>query len=370
MAKRIGILTAGSDSPGLNAAIRAVGKAAEGIYGMEIVGFQDGFHGLVHDETIPVTLSGILTRGGTMLGTSRGTPYEVEDRGQLVDRSEQAVDTYHRHKLAALVCIGGRETQDTAFRLAQKGLNIITLPKSIDNALAETETTIGFSTAIQTATEAVDRLHSTAYSLHRIIIVEMIGRDSGWLTLGAGVAGGADVIIIPEIPYDVKKIADAILARARSARRFSIVAVAEGSVSKDTVEFFARSKTVNRMKRSGEAMDAVDQKLERIESRLTGNTIYLANRLEKYTGLQTRVTILGQLLRGGAPSSTDRLLATDLGTTCMRWVQAGQFGVMAGIQNGMIVPIPLEKVTGRHKQVPVDHGWILSAREVGTSFGE
>jgi len=369
MAKRIGILTAGSDCPGLNAAIRAVGKTAHG-YGMEVIGFQDGFHGLVHDEVVPLTLSGILTLGGTTLGTSRGTPHETLVQGQVADMSDKAVETYHRNKLDVLVCIGGRETQETAFRLMQKGINVVTLPKSIDNALAMTDSTIGFDTAIGTATEAIDRLHSTAYSLHRIIIVEILGRDSGWLTLGAGIAGGADVIIIPEIPYDVEKIADAVLSRSRSGRRFSIVAVSEGGISKETVEFFDRSKNVNRMNRQGEAQELVDQKLEHIESRLTGNTVYLANRLEKFTGLATRITILGQLLRGGAPSSGDRLLATNLGTVCTNLIRQGQYGVMVSAQGGQIVPVPLEQVAGTHKQVPLDHPWVQSARSVGTSLGD
>ncbi|NLG99869.1 MAG: ATP-dependent 6-phosphofructokinase [Chloroflexi bacterium] len=370
MKKRIGVLTAGSDSPGMNAAIRAIGKSATQSYGMEVIGFLDGFEGLVHDHTVKPTLSGILTAGGTTLGTSRGVPEETLVEGQVVDMSDQAVETYHRHHLDVLVCIGGRETQESAYRLMQKGINVITLPKSIDNALPLTDTTIGFDTALGTATEAIDRLHSTAYSLHRLIIVEIIGRDSGWLTLGAGISGGADVIIIPEIPYDLDKIVDAVQARHRSGRRFSIIAVAEGGISKETVEFFDRSKYVNQMYRSGEEQAQVEQQLETIENRLTGNTVFLANRLNLYTGLDVRITILGQLLRGGAPSATDRILATQLGTTAVSLIHKKHFGVMLSCQNGEIVPVPLEEVVGKKKPVPLDHPWIESARQVGTSLGD
>lgn len=370
MKKRIGVLTAGSDSPGLNAAIRAIGKSATQSYGMEVIGFLDGFQGLVHDNTVKPTLSGILTAGGTTLGTSRGVPEETLVEGQVVDMSDQAVETYNRHKLDVLVCIGGSETQASAYRLMQKGIQVITLPKSIDNALPLTDTTIGFDTALGTATEAIDRLHSTAYSLHRLIIVEIIGRDSGWLTLGAGISGGADVIIIPEIPYDLDKIVDSVQARDRSGRRFSIIAVAEGGISKDTVEFFDRSKHVNQMSRSGEEQAQVEHRLEMIENRLTGNTVFLANRLSLYTGLDVRITILGQLLRGGAPSAADRILATQLGTTAVSLIHKKQFGVMLSSQNGEIVPVPLEEVVGKRKPVPLDHPWIESARQVGTSLGD
>ncbi len=366
--KRIGILTAGSDCPGLNAAIRAIGKAAQGSYGMEMITFQDGFTGLLEDQVCPTTLSGILTSGGTILGTSRETLEEMP--GREGDKIEAAAATYQHHNLDVLVCMGGRETQESAHRLAQKGLNIITLPKGIDNDLAMTDTTIGFDTAMSTATEAIDRLHSTAHSHHRIILVEVMGRNTGWLTLGSGIAGGADVIILPEIPYDVRKVADAILARNRSGRRFSIVAVSEGGISKDTVEFFERSKHVNELNREGQERMLVDEQLNKIESHLTGNTIYLANRLEKFTGLDTRITILGHLLRGGAPTSTDRVLATNLGTACLRVINEGNFGVMVALRDGDVVTVPLGDVIGKHKPIPLTHPWIHSARMVGTSLGD
>lgn len=367
--RRIGVLTAGSDCPGLNAAIRAIGKAA-GSYSMEIIGFQDGFQGLVEDKVIQPGLSGILTAGGTILGTSRETLHEASASVKPSERGDAAEATYRRHNLDMLVCIGGRETMESAYQLSRRGLNVITLPKGVDNDLPMTDVTIGFDTAMGTATEAIDRLHSTAHSHHRIILVEIMGRNTGWLTLGSGIAGGADVIIIPEIPYDLQKITAAILERNRSGRRFSIVAVAEGGVSKDTVEFFERSKVVNKIIHEGEERLAVDEKLSEIESRLTGNTIFLANRLEKFTGLETRITILGHLLRGGAPSSADRVLATHLGTACVKFTSEGKSGVMIGLRDSDIVAVPLEEVIGKFKQVPLNHAWIESARRVGTSLGD
>lgn len=370
MTKRIGILTAGSDCPGLNAAIRAIGKAARTRYGMVIVAFQDGFQGLVNNHVVEPALSGILTAGGTILGTSRDTPTKMLTKGKPSDQTAKAIATYREHNLDALICIGGQETQAGALHLAQNGLNIITLPKGIDNDLVETDQTIGFDTALSTATEAIDRLHSTASSHHRVILVEVMGRNTGWLTLGSGIAGGADVIIIPEIPYDVRKISDAIFARTRSGKRFSIIAVSEGAISKDTVEFFERSKRVNRSHRIGEDQEEVERKLSKIENSLTGSTIYLANRLQAYTGLDTRITILGHLLRGGAPTAADRVLATNLGTISVRLAQEGIFGIMVSIQAGKTVAVPLEKVVEKHKEIPLDHPWIENARSVGTHLGD
>jgi ATP-dependent phosphofructokinase / diphosphate-dependent phosphofructokinase len=370
MTKRIGLLTAGSDCPGLNAAIRAIGKAARTGYGMEVVAFQDGFQGLVNNHVIEPALSGILTAGGTILGTSRDTPAKMLTKGKPSDQTPKAIETYHAHNLDALICIGGRETHEGAYHLAQQGLNIITLPKGIDNDLVETDQTIGFDTALSTATDAIDRLHSTASSHHRIIVVEIMGRNTGWLTLGSGIAGGADVIIIPEIPYDVRKISDAIFERTRSGKRFSIIAVSEGAISKDTVEFFERSKRVNRMNRAGDDQEAVERRLDTIENNLTGSTIYLANRLQAFTGLDTRITILGHLLRGGTPTASDRVLATNLGTISVRLVQEGVYGVMVATQGSKTVPVPLDKVVGRHKTVPLDHPWLENARRVGTHLGD
>ena len=239
MAKLIGILTAGGDSPGLNAAIRGVGKAAMNAYGMQVIGFRDGFRGLVENRMVQLdgsALSGILTIGGTILGTSRDKPDKMPIGGKLMDMTDAIVENYRTRHLDALVCLGGGGTQKNAYLLAQKGLNVITLPKTIDNDVSMTDVTFGFDTALTIATEAIDRLHSTAHSHHRIIVVEVMGHQTGWLTLGAGIAGGADVILIPELPYDVEKISRAILQRSAVGKQFSIVAVAEGAVSKEAAK--------------------------------------------------------------------------------------------------------------------------------------
>ena len=231
---RIGILTAGGDSPGLNAAIRGVGKAALGHYGMEFIGFRDGFRGLAENRTMQLdktTLSGILTVGGTILGTSRDKPHRMEINGQARDMTAEIVDVCRKNSLNVLVCLGGGGTQRNALRLVKAGLPVITLPKTIDNDVALTDATFGFDTAMGIATDAIDRLHSTAHSHHRIVVVEVMGNRAGWLALGAGIAGGADVILIPEIPYEVGSIAQAIRERSRHGTNFSIVAVAEGAMS-------------------------------------------------------------------------------------------------------------------------------------------
>jgi 6-phosphofructokinase 1 len=232
--KRIGILTAGGDAPGLNAAIRAVGKACLGEYGIEVIGVRDGFLGLIENRFLPLdrsTLSGILTVGGTILGTSRIKPHRMEVNGKTRDMRDLIVENCRKNRLDALVCLGGGGTAKNAVRLAEKGLNVINLPKTIDNDVALTDTSFGFDTALGIATEAIDRLHSTAHSHHRIIVAEIMGHRAGWLTLGAGIAGGADVILLPEIPYDVEKIAQAIGKRSKRGMNFSIVAVAEGALS-------------------------------------------------------------------------------------------------------------------------------------------
>ncbi|MGZ4964218.1 MAG: ATP-dependent 6-phosphofructokinase, partial [Limisphaerales bacterium] len=235
MPKSIGILTSGGDCPGLNAAIRGVGKAAHQKFDMRVIGFRDGFRGLMENRTMLLDhseLSGILTVGGTILGTSRDKPQRMQIGGKEIDATDAIIATYEKHHLAALVCLGGGGTQKNALYLKQQGLNIITLPKTIDNDVFNTDTSFGFDTALGIATEAIDRLHSTAHSHHRIVVVEIMGHRAGWLALGSGVAGGADVILIPEIPYRVEKIAEAIRDRSRSGSPFSIVAVAEGAVSK------------------------------------------------------------------------------------------------------------------------------------------
>ncbi len=373
MTKNVGILTAGSDCPGLNATIRGFGKAARSTYGMTLIGFKDGFRGLLEGETIDSgsgALSNILTAGGTLLGTSRDVPHDVKENGKAANRIDQAVKMYRELDLDALVCIGSQETQDAGWQLQQAGLNVITLPKSADNDVPMTDRTIGFDTSKDIATEAIDRLHSTANSNHRIIIVEIMGREVGWLTLGAGVAAGADVILIPEIPYNMGKISKAILDRNQAGKMFSIVAVAEGALSSELVAFFERSMKLNRKVHQGEQKQQEQSRMARLKSQYAGETLLLANRLEEATGLESRITILGYLLRGGAPSASDRILATQLGTAAADLIVDQTFGVMVSYQNNKAVPVPLKDVAGKSKPVSLDHPWITSARHVGTVFGD
>ena len=372
MDKYIGILTAGGDSPGLNAAIRGVGKAAEGAFNMRVIGFRDGFRGMVGNRTVRLegaALSGILTLGGTVLGTSRDKPHKMPVGDRVIDMTDVIVDNYHQHHLDCLVCLGGGGTQKNAFRLMKAGLNVITLPKTIDNDVAMTDVTFGFDTALNIATEAIDRLHSTAHSHHRIIIVEIMGHNAGWLALGAGIAGGADVILIPEIPYDVQKIADAILARSRGGKHFSIVAISEGAISKDDYEKQQQAAAKNKKKKEKDSTptdhgDPYDQGF--VES----TTARLSRQLEQLTGLEARVTILGHVQRGGIPSPADRLLATRLGTACASYINAGHYGIMVAARGDGVEPVSLDQVAGKRKIVPLDHPWISTARLVGTNLGD
>jgi len=371
--KRIGILTAGGDSPGLNAAIRGVGKTALGFYGMEIMGFRDGFRGLVEDRKLRLdktTLAGILTVGGTILGTSRDKPHRMVIDGRTRDMTKVIAENYDRYGLEALVCLGGGGTQKNALRLQQAGLNVITLPKTIDNDVAMTDCSFGFATAMDIATEAIDRLHSTAHSHHRIIVAEIMGHRAGWLTLGAGIAGGADAILIPEIAYDVEKIATAIKQRSRHGTNFSIVAVAEGALSKEDAR--ALQSAERKLERARTLHDKKEAKVElaTLEVRHQGNTMRLAKQLEDLTQLESRVTILGYVQRGGTPSAADRLLATRLGSACGDFIHEGVFGVMVAARGEGTEPVPLEKVAGKRKSVPPDHQWVDTARRVGTCMGD
>ena len=376
MAKEIGILTAGGDSPGLNAALRGVGKAALGAYGINVIGFRDGFRGLVENRAERLdgsALSGILTVGGTILGTSRDKPHQMPMGGQEMDMTDVIIDNYKKHNLDALVCLGGGGTQKNAFRLAQKGLNILTLPKTIDNDVACTDVTFGFDTALVIATEAIDRLHSTAHSHHRIIVVEIMGHNAGWLALGAGIAGGADVILIPEIPFDVAKIAESILARSRGGKAFSIVAVSEGAMSKE--DFAMRAELEASLKKARKKDDLaqagqLEATLAAFNSQQTQNTVHLTHQLESLTRLESRVTILGYLQRGGTPSAADRLLATRLGTACADLIDQGVYGVMVAARGEGAEPVPLEQVAGNRKTVPLDHPWLESARRIGSNMGD
>lgn len=369
--KRIGILTAGGDSPGLNAAIRGVGKAALD-RGIKVIGFRDGFRGLVDNQSIPLdktALAGILTIGGTILGTGRDKPHRMSVDGESQDMTGVIAENYRSNRLDALVCLGGGGTHKNALRLVDKGLNVITLPKTIDNDIALTETSIGFDTSMGIATEAIDRLHSTAHSHHRIIVAEVMGHRAGWLALGAGIAGGADVILVPEIPYDVERIAEAIRRRSRFGTSFSIVAVAEGAVSAKDGKAFAAAAGRKRQAKGPVERKRAALALIRLDARHSGNTMRLSRELEQLTGLEARVTILGYVQRGGAPSATDRLLATQLGTHCVELLEQREFGMMVAVQGGVTVPVPIRDVAGKVKLIPADHPWLESARRVGTCLG-
>jgi 6-phosphofructokinase len=347
MAKTIGILTAGGDSPGLNAAIRGVGKAAIGAYGMHVIGFRDGFRGLMENRSTPLgraELSGILTIGGTILGTSRDKPTRMAVGKKTLDMTDAIVATYHNHHLDGLVCLGGGGTQKNAYHLLQNGLNVITLPKTIDNDVAMTDVTFGFDTALGIATDAIDRLHSTAHSHHRIIVVEVMGHNAGWLALGAGIAGGADVILIPEIPYDSDSVAEAIRQRSRTGSRFSIIAVSEGSMSRQQAATLQEAqalvdRTKNLKKNGKKSIDeakAAKAKVSEIKQQVVNSTLQLSQELE----------------------------------ACAALVNEGRFGVMVATRGDGTEAVPLAEVVDKRRTVPLDHPWIRTARDIGVCLGD
>ena len=371
-AKHIGILTAGGDCPGLNAAIRSVGKGALSC-GMEVTGFKDGFRGLAQNLCHPLdkaALASILTVGGTILGTGRDKPHRMEMNGETRDMTDVIVRNYNANKLDALVIMGGGGTHKNALRLVEKGLNIITLPKTIDNDLALTDTSIGFDTALGIVTDVVDRLHSTAHSHHRIIVAEIMGNRAGWLALGAGIAGGADVILIPEIPYEVEKIAAAIQRRREHGTNFSIVAVAEGAMCVTDAASYAAARALKKSTKGTADYEQAKRDLAAFDARHTGNTWRLSRQLEELTKLEARVTILGYLQRGGTPSANDRLLATRLGSMCVELIEKEHFGVMVADHGGVAVPVPIKDVAGNLKLIPPNDAWVQSARRVGTCLGD
>lgn len=371
--KRIGILTAGGDSPGLNAAIRGFGKTAIGHYGWELIGFRDGITGLVTGRHTPLdasALSGILTVGGTILGTSRDKVHRFPTDDGPVDMVPTVVERYEREGLDCLVMLGGGGTAKNALRLVEAGLNVLHLPKTIDNDIARTDTSFGFATAMEIATEALDRVHSTAHSHHRIILTEIMGHRAGWLTLGAGLAGGADVILIPEIPYTVAKVAETIGARTARGSSFSVVAVAEGARDVDDTADVEAARLLVKSARTPEAARAARAHLANVEDAQREHTFRLARDLEAATGLETRVTILGYVQRGGTPCAADRLLATRIGAAAADLVAAGEYGLMVAARGEGTEPVPLSEVAGRVKLVPPDHEWVAAARKVGTGLGD
>ena len=369
----IGILTAGGDSPGLNAAIRAIGKAAQRTHGMHVIGFRDGFRGLMQNRHVRLDdeiLSGILTRGGTILGTNRERVHKMDmGDGNRMDMRPLMRQVAEQHGLTALVCLGGGGTQKNAKRLADVGVPVLTLPKTIDNDVWGTDVTFGYDTALGIATEAIDRLHSTAHSHHRIMVVELMGHNTGWLALGAGLAAGADVILVPEIPYDVDAIAGSILERKAAGSAFSIVAVSEGAMTGDDHRELARLEEA-KDGATGSDEDLAEKGLEAFWERQARSTEELAARLEATTGLEARVTTLGHVQRGGTPSAVDRMLATRLGTACADYVAGGIRNVLVAVRGEGTEPVPLDEVAGRRKVVPLDHPWLTAARRLGICLGD
>ncbi|MFC2140332.1 6-phosphofructokinase [Candidatus Auribacterota bacterium] len=358
--KKIGILTGGGDCPGLNAVIRAAAKTAMSIYGMEVIGFKDGFQGLIDNDYKKLSfpdVSGILTQGGTILGTSNkadpfATAANKEGKLTLIDRSNICLKNYKQLKLEALICIGGDGTMAISSKLSKMGLNIVGVPKTIDNDLAETDFTFGFDSAVTTAAEAIDKLHSTAQSHHRVMIIEIMGRYAGWLTLYSGVASGSDIIIIPEIPYDINKICEVVKERNKRGKRFSIIAVAEGAKPKG-----------GKMVVGKVIKDSPDP------IRLGGIAQKIAHDIETFTELETRVTTLGHLQRGGTPTPHDRILATRYGKKATELVVKKSFSKMVALKRNNITAVSLQKAVDKLKLVPKNHPIIQVAKSVGTSFG-
>lgn len=340
---------------------------------MEVIGFLDGFIGLMQNRFIKLQsndLSGILTRGGTILGTSRTKVHRMDmGDGEKRDMRPLMKEVVEQHDLEALVCLGGDGTARNALRLSELGVPVLTLPKTIDNDVYGTDVTFGFDTAMTIASEAIDRLHSTAHSHHRIIVVELMGHNVGWLALGAGISAGADVILIPEIPYDVEAVASSISARKAAGSTFSIVAVAEGAMSEEDAA--ARADLVEkRSAADGDERKALKRRLKAFDRDRVGGTTALASKLSKLTGLESRITILGHVQRGGTPTPADRLLATRLGSAAADYIDEGIHGVLVAARGRTTEPVPLEQIAGKVKSVPLDDPWVIAARHLGVALGD
>ena len=359
MKKRVGILTSGGDSPGLNATLRGVAKALYQRLGedhVEIIGISNGYSGLINGDwrvMQPSEFSGILTVGGTILGTKR-TPFKLmrvvgEDH---IDKVEAMKKNYAEMKLDCLLCLGGNGTHKTANLLSEEGLNIIGLPKTIDNDIFGTDVTFGFHSAMEIATEAIDRVHTTAGSHSRCMVVELMGNKAGWLTLYAGIAGGADIILIPELPYSIENVCAAIEKRAAQGKRFSILAVAEGVY--DVKE--ARMKKKERM-------------AKRAEQGYTTATNRIAKEIEELTGIETRICVPGHMQRGGSPSPYDRVLATQFGSYAAKMVEDCNYGITVAMKNNHVGENKLKDIAGKSRLVPEGHGMLEVARRMGISVG-
>ncbi|MDX2175987.1 MAG: ATP-dependent 6-phosphofructokinase [Candidatus Sumerlaeia bacterium] len=358
---RIAILTGGGDCPGLNAVIRAIVKTAINKYHVDCYGVLDGFHGLIYrraQQLHGAEVSGILTLGGTILGSSnRHNPFAhhmtINGTDQVVDVSDECVDFIQQQGWDCLIAIGGDGTLTMGLQFAQKGMNVVGVPKTIDNDLSATDYTFGFHTAVQTAVEAIDRLHTTALSHHRALVVEMMGRYAGHLALHAGIAGGGDVILIPEIPFDIDIVAKEVLSRSRRGKRASIIVVAEGAKP------IGGDVTVAQMVK--DSPDPV---------RLGGVAHVIAAQLSAKTGIETRATVLGHLQRGGTPVAVDRILSTRFGFHAMEMAAAGRFGRMVAAQGDEIVDVPLEDAVHQLKKVSMTDDLIAAARATGVCLGD
>ena len=331
---KVGILSGGGDAPGINAVIRAVVRKGFQHYRDEIVGIKDGWRGLLEGEFLPLDLksaSGILPRGGSILGTSRTNPFKQESGARKI------LENAKKTGIEAVVVIGGEDTLSVAYKMGEFGLKCIGVPKTIDNDLPETDYTFGFNTAVTIATEALDRLHTTAEAHHRVMILEVMGRYTGWIALEAGLAGGADIILIPEKPFDIDEICDYIRRRQERGRNFSIIVVAEGAKPKGGKEIVY-----------SESIDEFGH------IRLGGVGYYLGKEIEKCLSIETRVVVLGHLQRGGSPTAFDRILATRFGIAAIDLVHEGKFGYMVAIKGNKIVSVPLKDVAGKRKTVDLE----------------
>lgn len=336
---RIGILTSGGDCPGINATIRGVCKTAINHYGMEVFGIHSGFRGLLDDDIIQLTdnsLSGLLNMGGTILGTSREKPFKRKGTSSMSeDKPAILLNTIKKHQLDCIVCIGGNGTQKTAAKLADAGVNVISIPKTIDNDVWGTDVSFGFDSAVSIATDAIDRLHSTASAHQRVMVIEVMGHKAGWIALYSGMAGGGDIILLPEIPFDIHRIGDAIIGRLKKGKPYSIVVVAEG-------------------------IPTVDGKKA---------AQYIAEEIEYETGFETRETVLGYIQRGGSPTAFDRNLATRMGGHATELIANGQFGRMVALKGSEISSVPLNEVAGKLKLVTEEHDLVVQGRRLGVCFG-
>jgi len=357
---KIGMLTSGGDCQGLNSAIRGVAKSLYNEFGkrVTIYGIQDGYRGLIegnYSEMGPNNFSDILTLGGTILGTSRQPFKEMKkaDEDSEETRLDKMLANYKQEGFDALVILGGNGTHKTANLLSEHGCNVITLPKTIDNDLWGTEMTFGFQSAMDIATTVIDSIHSTAFSHSRVFIVEVMGHKAGWLTLYSGIASGADIIIIPEIPYSIDKVAVAIERRNQKGKRFSILAVAEGAISKDEAK-----------------MSKKEFKAARANMTYPSISYRIADELKEITGQEIRVTIPGHYQRGGTPCPADRLLTSRFGVAAAQLIKEKKFGNMVALQGGKIVPVPLSEVAGKLKTVPPDCDIVVAAKLLGLSFGD